>query len=91
MAAQQHAQKLLLARVPSVGMVSPLTLQAVPGRKQIEAVEEGNVESSPISRHFLMGRAGLEPATLGLKVLHIGGKPNLKKRRFEPLVKPFRT
>ena len=36
-----------------------------------------------------MGRAGLEPATLGLKVLHIARKPNLKKRRFEPLNKPF--
>ena len=38
-----------------------------------------------------MGRAGLEPATLGLKVLHIDGKPNLKKRRFEPLSKPLHT
>jgi hypothetical protein len=28
--------------------------------------------------------------TLGLKVLHIDGKPNLKKRRFSPLNKPFR-
>jgi hypothetical protein len=36
-----------------------------------------------------MGRAGIEPATLGLKVLHIAGKPNLKKRRFESLIKPF--
>jgi hypothetical protein len=36
-----------------------------------------------------MGRAGLEPATLGLKVLHIDSKPNLKKRRFELLDKPF--
>jgi hypothetical protein len=37
-----------------------------------------------------MGRAGLEPATLGLKVLHIEGKPNLKKRRFERLSKRLR-
>jgi hypothetical protein len=29
-----------------------------------------------------MGRTGIEPVTLGLKVLHIDGKPNLKKRRF---------
>jgi hypothetical protein len=28
--------------------------------------------------------------TLGLKVLHIDAKRNLKKRRFEPLYKPFR-
>jgi hypothetical protein len=28
--------------------------------------------------------------TLGLKVLHIERKANLKKRRFEPLDKPFR-
>ena len=38
-----------------------------------------------------MGRAGLEPATLGLKVLHIDGKLTLQKRRFEPLDKPFRA
>jgi hypothetical protein len=38
-----------------------------------------------------MGRAGLEPATLGLKVLHIGGNRNLKKRRFDALNKPFRS
>jgi hypothetical protein len=38
-----------------------------------------------------MGRAGLEPATLGLKVLHIDRKPNLKKRRFDALDKPFRV
>jgi hypothetical protein len=38
-----------------------------------------------------MGRAGIEPATLGLKVLHIDRKPILKKRRFEPLVNPLRT
>jgi hypothetical protein len=31
-----------------------------------------------------MGRAGLELAALGLKVLHIDGKPNFEKRRFEP-------
>jgi hypothetical protein len=38
-----------------------------------------------------MGRAGIEPATLGLKVLHIAGKQGLKKRRFDPLDKPFRV
>jgi hypothetical protein len=37
-----------------------------------------------------MGRAGIEPATLGLKVPHFEGKPDLKKRRFKPLNKPRR-
>jgi hypothetical protein len=38
-----------------------------------------------------MGRTGIEPVTLGLKVLHIEVKSNMKKRRFEPLYKPFRN
>jgi hypothetical protein len=37
-----------------------------------------------------MGRAGIEPAALGLKVLHIDRKRILKKRRFDALNKPFR-
>ena len=36
-----------------------------------------------------MGRTGIEPVTLGLKVLHIDRNANSKKRRFEPLNKPF--
>jgi hypothetical protein len=36
-----------------------------------------------------MGRAGIEPATLGLKVLQISTKYDLKKHRFGPLFKPF--
>jgi hypothetical protein len=46
---------------------------------------------NPLRSQFRMGRAGLEPATLGLKVLHIDAKTNLKKRRFKPLYKPFRN
>jgi hypothetical protein len=36
-----------------------------------------------------MGRAGIEPATLGLKVLQIGKELNLKKRRFRGQPKLF--
>jgi hypothetical protein len=38
-----------------------------------------------------MGRAGIEPPTLGLKILHIDRKANLKKRRFEALSKRLRA
>ncbi len=37
-----------------------------------------------------MGRPGLETCDLGIKVLHIDGKPNLKERHFERMNKPFR-
>jgi hypothetical protein len=36
-----------------------------------------------------MGRAGLEPATLGLKVLHFLKNSRLEKRRFRPLFMGF--
>src|SRR5512133_3368894 len=46
---------------------------------EVRRKSDGRVEFAGSSG---MGRAGLEPAT---KVLHIRGKPNLKKRRFEQL------
>jgi len=36
-----------------------------------------------------MGRTGIEPVTLGLKVLHFDGNVVLKKRRFSRVFKPL--